>query len=431
MNRIERFSLLLTAAGTAMVWLVPHFMRGSGLPDWIGSRFYLYVCAPAVLLGCCCFHRYGGYAKSKMALLCGLLMCVGLLWTDSSEQGRGLLEAAGFLVTLPIAALIRKQRYIQQFLAVFAFVTALGMLYGLTQPAALGRWGEIVDSTGTHITNANVVGTQAAAAIIAAFLSFPRHRPWSWILFAATLLVLGAACFLTQTRTGIAALCGAGLVVVAMRLRHKPALLVTGGFISLGLLACLLAADTAIMQGAVYEGVVNRLVRDEEENLGSFGDRTKIWRFAAQEFLEGTTWITGVGTGGADKELGKFYEFSGRFSGRDRIWRLYPHNSLVQNGLAFGIFGLVLTACMGFQVARRAYRLDSSFRGWQRSAFVVFFGLVGTGLVVQREVYWIAVGSALWAMVSTDKPARGRGPLAARLARGGAPASSPSSPCGS
>jgi O-antigen ligase len=366
-----------------------------------------------------------------MALLCGLLMCVGLLWTDSSEQGRGLLEAAGFLVTLPIAALIRKQRYIQQFLAVFAFVTALGMLYGLTQPAALGRWGEIVDSTGTHITNANVVGTQAAAAIIAAFLSFPRHRPWSWILFAATLLVLGAACFLTQTRTGIAALCGAGLVVVAMRLRHKPALLVTGGFISLGLLACLLAADTAIMQGAVYEGVVNRLVRDEEENLGSFGDRTKIWRFAAQEFLEGTTWITGVGTGGADKELGKFYEFSGRFSGRDRIWRLYPHNSLVQNGLAFGIFGLVLTACMGFQVARRAYRLDSSFRGWQRSAFVVFFGLVGTGLVVQREVYWIAVGSALWAMVSTDKPARGRGPLAPRLARGGAPASSPSSPCGS
>jgi hypothetical protein len=188
-----------------------------------------------------------------------------------------------------------------------------------------------------------------------------------------------------------------------MRLRHKPALLVIAGFVTLGLGACLFAADAAITQGSVYRGVVNRLVWDEEENLGSLGERTRIWGFAEHEFLDGTTWLTGVGTGGVDKALGKFYEFSGRIPGRDRIWRLYPHNSLVQNGLAFGLFGLVLTAWVAFQAVRNAYRLDSAFGDWHRTAFAVFLGFVGTGLVVQREVYWIALGSAFWALISTDK----------------------------
>ena len=397
MNRIERFSLFLVAAGSALVWLVPSFMLSTELPEWVGSRFYLYVCVPAVLLGSWSFHRYGGYAKSWTALLLGVLMCVGILWTDSSERGRGMLLAASFLVTLPIASLITKRNYVQQFLATFALVTALGMLYGLTQPAALGRWGEIVDSAGTHVTNANVVGTQAAAAIMAAFMSLSRRGRWNRIIFVAALLVLAAACFRTETRTGVMALAGAGLTVIVMRLRHKPALLFTAGFATLVLLACLVAVDVAISNGSVLRGVVNRLVRDDEENLGSLGERTMIWRFAEQEFLDGTNWLTGVGTGGVDKALGKFYEFSGRIPGRDRIWRLYPHNSLVQNGLAFGLFGLVLSVCVAFQIVRNAHLLDSLYGGWQRTAFAVFLGFVGTGLVVQREVYWIALGSALWA----------------------------------
>jgi O-antigen ligase len=168
------------------------------------------------------------------------------------------------------------------------------------------------------------------------------------------------------------------------------------------LFACLLAFDAAISDGSVSRSVVNRLVLDDEENLGSLGSRTSIWRFAGQEFFEGTTWLTGVGTGGVDKALGKFYEFTGRVAGRDRIWRLYPHNSLVQNALAYGIFGLLLAFCLAAQVGRKAYLLDSRFGGWQRTAFAVFLGLVGTGGVVEREVYWIALGSALWAMISSD-----------------------------
>ncbi len=411
MNRLERFSLFLVAAGIAVVWLMPDLLSATSLPEWVGSRFYLYISAPAAFFGCYCFHRYGGFARSLPVLLCAFLMCAGILWTDATEQGRGMLLAAGFLLTLPVSALIRKHNYLPQFLGVFAVVTAIGMLYGLTQPAGPGRWGTIVDSTGTQITNANVVGTQAAAGIVAALIGFPR-RKWSRVVFVAALVVLSLACFLTQTRTGLLALTGAGGVIVFMRLRRRPALLATAACAAFVLFVCLFTADFAISNGAVYRGVVNRLVWDEEDNLGSLGDRTKIWQFAARDFLDANHWLTGVGTGGVDKELGKFYEFSGRLPGRDRLWRLYPHNSLVQNGLAFGLGGLALTLLVALRIARNAYLLDSLSCGWQRCAFVMFLGLVGTGLVVQREVYWIALGSALWAMVSTAKA-----PQPARMAR--------------
>jgi predicted membrane protein len=95
--------------------------------------------------------------------------------------------------------------------------------------------------------------------------------------------------------------------------------------------------------------------------------------------------------------------FSGRAVGRDRIWRLYPHNSPVQNALALGLLGIALTVLLAFQVMRIAYRLDSLYGSWQRTVFAVCLGLIGIGGVVQREVYWIALGSAVWAKISTDK----------------------------
>jgi len=137
MNRIERFSLFLAAAGSALAWLVPSLMLRTELPEWVGSRFYLYICGPAILLGTWSFHRYGGYAKSWTLLFCAALTCVGILWTDSTEQGRGMLLASAFLVTLPIASLIRKQNYLQQFLTSFALVTALAMRTSLMQMS----WG--------------------------------------------------------------------------------------------------------------------------------------------------------------------------------------------------------------------------------------------------------------------------------------------------
>ena len=91
-----------------------------------------------------------------------------------------------------------------------------------------------------------------------------------------------------------------------------------------------------------------------------------------------------------------------------------PHNSLVQNRLALGLFGIVLTA---FQIVRNAYLLDSLYGGWQHTAFTVFLGLVGTGGVVQREAYWIALGSALLAMISTGKLKSPHRALAPQLGR--------------
>ena len=58
---------------------------------------------------------------------------------------------------------------------------------------------------------------------------------------------------------------------------------------------------------------------------------------------------------------------------------------------------------MALQMGRNAYRLDVLSGECRRSVFVVFLGLVGISSVVQREVYWIAIGSVLWAMVSTDR----------------------------
>jgi len=192
---------------------------------------------------------YGGYAKSWTLLFCAALTCVGILWTDSTEQGRGMLLASAFLVTLPIASLIRKQNYLQQFLTSFALVTALAMLYGLTQPAALGRWGEIVDNAGR--TSLMQMSWDASGRWNHGSLyELSRRGRWNRILFAAALLVLVA--FACARKPGLESCAGRG------RLRRdrdaaarKPALLFTAAFATLVLFACLLAFDAAISDGSV------------------------------------------------------------------------------------------------------------------------------------------------------------------------------------
>lgn len=403
MKRLGQAALLLAASGTAVVWMVPYlFSETAAANTWIVSRWYLLVCAPAVLGGLGAFSRYAGFAKSRVVIACVALMVVGITWTDPTERGRGALFAAGVLVTLPLAALICRHDYLTPFLRAFSITTAASLIYAFASAATVQR-GTLVDSTGTATANSNSVGIQAALAALFLLMTFPRRKRLGAYLCAFLIAVLVISCVITASRTAFLSLAGAFVVwMLFLSSRFALKVMVTVGVVALSYLAINAAVDPEHM---LYQGIVERLIQDDEETLYTLGGRTRIWKFAGEEFANDHTWLYGTGTGGVDKALGSSYELiRGARQGSDGIWRLYPHNTLVWWALAFGINGVAVCAWLGFSIARAAYQLDKKSGDWRRSTLVAFVALTGVGGVITQESSWCVLGAALLAMLSTGAP---------------------------
>jgi O-antigen ligase len=401
LKRLERASLLLAASGTAMVWMLPYLFFGTAAPTWIVSRWYLIVCGPAALGGLGAFRRYAGFAKTRVVRASVALIAVGITWTDQTELGRGALLATGILVTLPLAALICRHDYLEPFMRAFSITTAAFLIYAFASIASF-RVGTLVDSTGTSITNPNSVGIQAALASLFLLMTFPRRRRIGAYLFVFLIAVLVIFCVSTASRTAFLALAGAFVVsMLFLRSRSVLPVMVVGGVVAL----CSLTINTALdLEHPFYQGMVGRLIQDDEETRDTLGGRIQIWKFAAEEFAIDNTWLYGTGTGGVDKALGRFCELNGGAQGSDDIWRLSPHNTLVWWALAFGITGVVAYAWLGFSIVRAAYQLDKKSGDWRRSTLVAFVALAGIGGVITQEGSWCVLGAVLLAMLSTGAP---------------------------
>ena len=412
MKRIERLSLLLMAGGLGFAWMVQYLFFLLDLPDWIYRFYMLGISIPAALFGSFAYPKYGGFTKGAPLAFVALL-ATGLAWTDATEYKRGLSVAISFAMTLPISALIRKHYYLKPAIWAFGSGTAASMLLAMTQPMVPGRWGTLIYDV-ILLSNPAGVGLHCATAVALMVLALLRLAPSRKLrsLQVGLILFLLMCCVLTASRTAFLALVGASCVALLLQARRK---FLT---VTVALVAVLLVVGTAMAATAVfsdrpfYDQLIERTVGDKNETLLTFGGRTDIWYFGSDQFLQGTNWMVGFGTGGVDKTLGQFSDIDCRELDPDGIWRLYAHNTFVWCGLGLGALGLMVGGWLTLSLARSAYRLDKMENGYMRCSLVAFLILFGTGAVVHVESYWILLGSVLWAMMSSASAGPAQVPIA-------------------
>ncbi len=391
---LERISLIIGAAGTAMVWLIPYLLGGSSAPEWVVSRWYLLVGVPALLFGALAYLRFGDFAKSPAVLLYSGLVACGCLWTDPTEQGRGLLIATAFVMVVPISALIRKHNYLEVFLTTFAVVSAATMIYAFAFAGSL----VLKDSLGTTTTNPNGIGIHAGFAALVALMYIREKSSSRQITMACLAIVLMLFSISTASRTAFLSLGGAILVSLFFRNRQSAFRVVI--LLLLAVTSSIGISEFLDIEVPFYQGIVSRLIQDEEGTMETLGDRVQIWDVASSAFGSDTNWMHGTGTGGVDKVLGGLYESKGRARGRDGIWRIHAHNTLVWSGLAFGVPGILFLVWLAVMMSVRAIQMDSELQGWEHSALVTYIGIASLGGVITQDGCWCVFGSALLAGLS-------------------------------
>ncbi len=388
-RKLERISLLTAATGTAMIWILPFLLEGSSAPEWVLSRWYLLVAAPALLFGIFAFKRYAGFAQAPPVIAYAILVSIGCLWTDPSEEGRGLLIAAAFVMVLPISALIRKQDYLESFLVSFALASAASMLFALAITGSL----TLKDAVGTTTTNPNGVGIQAALSVLFLVMFFPEGKGWKRISCACFVAFLLLCAINTASRTAFISM--GGSVLVALFLLSRKSAIQIMILLTIAGLGTVGVSEVLDLETPLYQGIQSRLLEDEEGTRGTLGDRVQIWDVATVAFLSDTNWLYGTGTGGVDKALGGLYESKGRAKGRDGIWRLHSHNTLVWSAVALGIPGILGLMWVWLSMIRAAYNLDRQFQSWEHCTLTAFAGITSLGGVITQDGSWCVVGVAL------------------------------------
>lgn len=405
MNFFEKLSLQMVAVGTAMLWILPYLIGGSGAPDWLISRWPILVGASAILFGSFALSRHGGFAKSAPVLTYSFLVAAGCAWTPESEMGRGLLIAAAFLMVLPITALALKHEYLERFLTQFSLTGAASMAYALLSTGSL----TLRDSMGSNTTNTNGVGIQASFSALILIMYLRERRGLGRAIYLICILFLVVCSTSTASRTAFLALLGAILLSILLRSRRSALQILSTAIVGTALAIGI--SDALETENPFYRGIVGRLFLDEEGTRGSLGDRTQIWTIALSAAVEDSTWLYGTGTGGVDAALGGLYESNGRSKGRDGIWRLSPHNTVVWGLLAHGIPGLIAMVWLWVRIARDAVRMDLQLRSWEHTTFIGFLTFSSFGGVITQDGCWAVMGVAMLAGLSQPGPAIERTPV--------------------
>jgi hypothetical protein len=148
-----------------------------------------------------------------------------------------------------------------------------------------------------------------------------------------------------------------------------------------------------------------RLFQDEEGTVRTLGSRTLIWKFAGDLLTDDYRWVLGFGTGGVDQALGSFFELGWYALGADGIRRLHSHSSFIEWALMFGLAGATIPIWLAIRVIATGWRMDHRENSAQRTSLISFAILFSFGGVINTEVFWIAFGTLLWAMLSHRPPA--------------------------
>jgi hypothetical protein len=408
MRQLEKAALFLASAGTAFVWLAPYLL--SGLPTWVASRYYLLICAPAVLLGAGAYPRYGRFAKSASLIACICLIIAGIAWTDTTELGRALLLFAGFAVTLPIAALINKHDSWPQFARNFAYATLLTMAVAAPRVSPTMRWGTILDRESTFrtysfLTNSDTVGLQTGLAAVLLMIAAPRRMRVIGLYLPALMLLL--LLVRSATLTAFVAVASTLLIAWIWRARNDAfgAFAVAAPVIVAAVAAVLFVASFTPQS---FQRMEDRILGADPSAAASLQDRKLMITYGLERLAEGRNWLTGFGSGGPDKILAESSEIRTVAIGRDGVRRTYCHNTFLWWTMCFGLLGVILCGWLAWDIWRKALRRDVTERSWIRVGFLAYMAVAGMGGVINQEPFWIAVGSLLWAILSTERTAVGR-----------------------
>jgi hypothetical protein len=413
---IEKAALLLLFAGTAFNWISSYLFAAAylDLPEWVVTRFYLYICIPALVFSLCSYTRFGGFGKSPALLTCVFALLTGLLWTTETELGRGLLKFAAFAVTVPMASLVVKHDYKKQCIQAFVWGTAASRVLAMAESgvgSSAMRFGTLIDASGRS-SNPNNVGAQAAfAGCLGAlwFLQRPRDTPAAgrksrFAIAASTCVVLFLvySLLLTASRTAFIALAGTLIWIAVVRSRRSLMALVCCALALISVASMLWVADSIEpdSNGSFYSQLESRLFQDKEGTVGTLGTRTLIWTFAGDLLTNDYRWVLGFGTGGVDKALGSFFELGQFAIGTDGIRRLHSHSTFIEWMLMLGLAGAAIPLWLAIRVCATAWRMDCQENGVDRTSLVVFAVLLSFGSVINTEVFWMAYGTLLWAMLS-------------------------------
>jgi hypothetical protein len=414
---IEKAALLLLFAGTAFNWISSYLFAATylDLPEWVVTRFYLYICVPALALSLRNYSRFGGFGKSPALLTSVAALLAGLLWTTETELGRGVLKFAAFAVTAPMASLVIKHDYKKQCMQAFVWGTTASLVLAMAASgvgSSTMRFGALVDAAGRAASNPNSVGAQAAIAACLSALWFlqkpgntPSARRKSRIAIGASacmILFLLYALLLTASRTAFIALAGTLIWGVAGRFRRSPIALVCCALALISVASMLWAANSIEpdTSGGFYSQLESRLFQDQEGTVGTLGLRTLIWKFAGDLLTNDYRWVLGFGTGGVDKALGSFFELGQFAIGADGIRRLHSHSTFIEWILMLGLVGALIPLWLAIRVCATAWRMDLNEKGVERTSLVVFAILFSFGGVINTEVFWMAYGTLLWAILS-------------------------------
>jgi O-antigen ligase len=266
------------------------------------------------------------------------------VWAASSgvalSNAERLLQVLILLVIVYSAVRTRKDMFV--ICATYAFTGGATAAYAIVNGATVG--GRLTGGIG----NSNFLAAEwVSASVIAGFLLAVTHRPLLRALLVASIAVEGIAVVMTQSRSGVLALCASLAVAVVVAGRHRP-----------NALLCLLLVGVI---GAGYYGVAaSTAVRDRITHLSeqNSAGRSDEWKIAVQIFEAHP--IAGGGLGNYSV-LAPGYATANQplSAARYAINGFVTHNTYLQVLSELGVIGfallLVLTG-VGFGISLEGLR---------------------------------------------------------------------------
>ena len=377
---------------------------------------------PAAVLGGLAWWSVDSFARSWPVVLCVGLSTLGMLYADAEENRRGTAAASYLILVLPIAALIVKHRCWWLCVKVYVLANASALAWalwleyrqhGVALFVSARRFGFLwsADRT-TKLANPNMVGIQLAFAAVLAFALYlketsraaetPGAPRRGGLLTPACLGLLVLGCLLTASRGAFVAM-AAGLVVLLLWETKNQVPSRLKGLVAAGcVLASLMAFVVVSSDFRPWRALGSRL--DSITGVLTASGRVNLWIKAYHAWRSDSRvfWI-GTGTGTAPEML----SMANRFTMGDGV-TLCPidtHNTFCEWVLSYGMLGLAAGVPLVFVVVRRAHRLDRRDGMVTRRAILLCFFLTAMNLVAFYDMFFVAAGALVLAMLSDPTPA--------------------------
>lgn len=396
--------------------------------------FYIVaLCVPATALGAFCWWLTPSFARRWPVVFCGAMVVVGMTYAMDIDKNRGLVAMSYVSMTLPLAALIVKNRLWWDCARIYVYANALAigiMLWfeyqtiGIAAFTTIRRLGFLASNDGaTKLANPNIVGGQLAFAAVLALVLYlrgegrkrrpiaeprgrdhskhdgPRRFSLGWTM------LLSLACILTASRGAFVAWAvGVGLLLFhaarsQISSRQRDLVAVSG-------IACAALLFAIVATGySPWDSLQARF--EMEENVMTASGRLYLWQAAIETWLSSTRlFLIGSGTGVAPDTLGLYLGLTAP----DGISpdTVDTHNAFVEWGLSYGVLGIFGGVCFLLAAWRKARQLDRRNGDIARQALLFCFCTSSLTFVTFYHLLFVASGALILASLS-EAPAPGTG----------------------